>query len=162
MVADISLSIASPRGKRTVSVAYERNGAGEPLPLLRGRGHQGQAREPAMDIIAGGRAVTAVDLPGSGASQPPPDGVPYRLSSAGTVLGSLCAALGVERPRTAGDSLGGLPALEPGRTGRARSVTALSPAGFGSESERVFAFAALKAPRAGARAMPVPVIEGLS
>ncbi|MER5769622.1 alpha/beta fold hydrolase [Streptomyces sp. NPDC001985] len=162
MVADISFSIASPGGDRTLSMAYERNGAGEPLLLLHGIGHHWQAWEPVIRLLAAEREVVAVDLPGFGASAPLPDGMAYDLDSVGAVLGSLCAALGIERPHVAGNSLGGLLALELGRTGLVRSVTALSPAGFWNERERVLAFGALRAMRAGARSVPLPVIEKLS
>ncbi|MQS37123.1 alpha/beta fold hydrolase [Streptomyces katsurahamanus] len=162
MVADISFSIESPQGVRTLSVAYQRNGSGEPLLLLHGIGHHWQAWEPVIRILAAERDVIAVDLPGFGVSPPLPDGVPYDLATVGSVLGSLCAALGIGRPHVAGNSLGGLLALELGRAGLVRSVTALSPAGFWNERERIFAYGTLKALRAGARSMPLPVIEGLS
>ncbi|MFI1869353.1 alpha/beta fold hydrolase [Streptomyces jumonjinensis] len=162
MVADISFSIESPQGVRTLSVAYQRNGSGEPLLLLHGIGHHWQAWEPVIRILAAERDVIAVDLPGFGVSPPLPDGVPYDLATVGSVLGALCAALGIGRPHVAGNSLGGLLALELGRAGLVRSVTALSPAGFWNERERIFAYGTLKALRAGARSMPLPVIEGLS
>ncbi|MFI2214073.1 alpha/beta fold hydrolase [Streptomyces sp. NPDC020141] len=162
MVADISFSIDSPAGNRNLSVSYERYGVGEPLLLLHGIGHHWQAWEPVIRILAAERDVIAVDLPGFGVSSPLPDGMRYDLSSVGSVLGSLCAALGIERPHVAGNSLGGLLALELGRAGLVRSVTALSPAGFWNERERILAFGTLKAMRAGARSIPLPVIEGLA
>ncbi|MEO3977479.1 alpha/beta fold hydrolase [Streptomyces sp. CAU 1734] len=162
MVADISFSIGSPQGARTVSVSYKRIGAGEPLLLLHGIGHHWQAWGPVIDILATERDVTAMDLPGFGISSPLPDGVPYDLESVGSVLGGFCRALGMERPHVAGNSLGGLLALELGRSGLARSVTALSPAGFWNERERRYAFGALRAMQTGARSIPVPLIERLS
>ncbi|MFD3554161.1 alpha/beta fold hydrolase [Streptomyces goshikiensis] len=162
MTATVSFTIDSPLGPRTATVAYERKGAGEPLLLLHGIGHHLQAWHPVTDVLAGQYDVIAVDLPGFGASQPLPAGVPYDLATVAEALGALCTALGVDRPHVAGNSLGGLLALEMGRTGLARSVTALSPAGFWTEGERRYAFATLRAMRAGARALPRPALERLS
>ncbi|MFG2870979.1 alpha/beta fold hydrolase [Streptomyces sp. NPDC048338] len=158
----ISFPIASPGGTRTVSVAYERRGAGTPLLLLHGIGHHWQAWEPVLDVLAAERDVVAVDLPGFGASPALPEGHAYGLSSVVPVLGAFCEAVGIERPHVAGNSLGGLLALELGREKLARSVTALSPAGFWSEGERRYAFGTLRAMRAAALSMPVPLIERLS
>ncbi|MCX5379635.1 alpha/beta fold hydrolase [Streptomyces sp. NBC_00091] len=162
MTATVSFTIDSPLGPRTATVAYERKGAGEPLLLLHGIGHHLQAWHPVTGILAAEYDVIAVDLPGFGASEPLPAGVPYDLGTVAPALGALCAALGAPRPHVVGNSLGGLLALEMGRRGLARSVTALSPAGFWSEGERRYAFTVLRAMRAGARALPLPALERLS
>ncbi|MFF9864469.1 alpha/beta fold hydrolase [Streptomyces sp. NPDC013953] len=162
MAAQVSFTIESLHGPRTLSLEYERAGSGEPLLLLHGIGHHWQAWRPVMDILAAEREVIAVDLPGFGASPALPDGVPYDLPTVGRVLGALCESLDVDRPHVAGNSLGGLLALELGREKRVRSVTALSPAGFWVESERRYAFATLRAMRAGAESLPLPVIERMS
>ncbi|MFG3039648.1 alpha/beta fold hydrolase [Streptomyces sp. NPDC048330] len=162
MPARIAFTIETPTGPRTTSMTYERRGAGEPLLLLHGIGHHWQAWEPVLDVLAAERDVIAVDLPGFGASDALPDGSPYGLSTVVPVLGAFCEALGAERPHVAGNSLGGLLALELGREKRVRSVTALSPAGFWSEGERRYAFGTLRAMRGAARSLPVPVIERLS
>lgn len=127
MASTVSFSVDSPRGPRTVSVAYERTGSGEPLLLLHGIGHHHQAWDPVLPVLAPERDVIAVDLPGFGVSPALPDGVPYDLGSVVPVLGAFCEALGVDRPHVAGNSLGGLLALELGREKLVRSVTALSP-----------------------------------
>ncbi|MBT2450909.1 alpha/beta fold hydrolase [Streptomyces sp. ISL-43] len=162
MTATVSFTIDSPLGPRTTTAAYERKGAGEPLLLLHGIGHHLQAWHPVTDVLAAAYDVIAVDLPGFGASEPLPHGVPYDLGTVAPALGALCAALGVERPHVAGNSLGGLLALEMGRARMVRSVTALSPAGFWTEGERRYAFAALRAMRAGATALPRSAVERLS
>ncbi|MFB0629502.1 alpha/beta fold hydrolase [Streptomyces sp. AB3(2024)] len=162
MTATVSFTIDSPLGPRPATVAYERKGAGEPLLLLHGIGHHFQAWHPVSHVLAADHDVIAVDLPGFGASAPLPPGVPYDLATVAPALGALCAALGVERPHVAGNSLGGLLALEMGRSGLVRSVTALSPAGFWSQGERRYAFAALRAMRVGARSLPRPALERLS
>ncbi|MEU8759348.1 alpha/beta fold hydrolase [Streptomyces sp. NPDC048659] len=162
MTAQITFPVESPGGPRPVTVAYERRGRGEPLLLLHGIGHHWQAWEPVFDVLATERDVVAVDLPGFGASPALPEGYGYDLPTVVPVLGAFCAALGLDRPHVAGSSLGGLLALELGREKLARSVTALSPAGFWSEAERRYAFTTLRAMRAAALAMPVPLIERLS
>ncbi|MEV7561329.1 alpha/beta fold hydrolase [Streptomyces sp. NPDC089795] len=162
MTATVSFTIDSPLGPRPTTIAYERKGAGEPLLLLHGIGHHLQAWHPVIDILAAEHDVIAVDLPGFGTSEPLPQGVPYSLDTVAPALGALCSALGVERPHVAGNSLGGLLALEMGRSNLVRSVTALSPAGFWTEAERRYAFATLLAMRAGARALPLPAVRRLS
>ncbi|MFP3986213.1 alpha/beta fold hydrolase [Streptomyces sp. E11-3] len=162
MSATASFSIDTPNGPQSVSVAYHRAGSGEPLLLLHGIGHHWQAWEPVLGILATERDVIAVDLPGFGASPALPDGVPYDLASVVPTLGALCAELGIDRPHVAGNSLGGLLALELGREKLVRSVTALSPAGFWSKGEQRYAVTILRAMRQGAAALPLPMIERLS
>ncbi|WP_328539990.1 alpha/beta fold hydrolase [Streptomyces sp. NBC_00344] len=162
MTTQVSFSIDTPRGRRPLSVAYRRSGTGAPLLLLHGIGHHRQAWDPVVHILAAERDVIAVDLPGFGESPALPEAVPYGLSSVVPVLSAMCEALGVDRPHVAGNSLGGLIALELGHRKLARSVTALSPAGFWSQGERRYAFSALSAMRYGAKALPLPIIERLS
>ncbi|MGW5097530.1 alpha/beta fold hydrolase [Streptomyces nodosus] len=162
MAATVSFNVPSSHGPRTVTVSYERTGAGAPLLLLHGIGHHRQAWDPVVDILATERDVIAVDLPGFGASPALPDGLPYDLSTVVPALGSLCEALEIDRPHVAGNSLGGLIALELGREKLVRSVTALSPAGFWTGAERRYAFAVLLAMRNTARRMPLPVVERMS
>ncbi|POX44512.1 alpha/beta fold hydrolase [Streptomyces sp. Ru72] len=162
MPATVSFSVPSPHGPRTVTVSYARVGAGEPLLLLHGIGHHRQAWDPVVDILATERDVIAVDLPGFGASPALPEGLAYDLATVVPALGSLCEALGIERPHVAGNSLGGLLALELGREKLVRSVTALAPAGFWTPVERRYAFTVLSAMRQAARNTPLPVVERLS
>ncbi|MFF6849407.1 alpha/beta fold hydrolase [Streptomyces antimycoticus] len=162
MPASLSFSVATPGGPRTTRVVHERRGAGRPLVLLHGIGHHWQAWEPVLDILAVEREVIAVDLPGFGASDALPDGIPYDLDGVIRVLGALFETLGVKRPDVAGNSLGGLLALELGRLGLVRSVTALSPAQFWNEAERRYAFGVLSVMRAGARALPPPLVAWLA
>lgn len=133
---------------------FERRGDGPPLLLMHGIGHRWQAWEPVMDLLAAEREVIAVDLPGFGASPPLPSGMAYDLGSVVTVVGEFLDKLGLERPHMAGNSLGGLFALEAGARGLARSVTALSPAGFFTPMELRYATAVLRACRAGAGVPP--------
>jgi len=162
MSATVSFSVPSPHGPRTVTLAYARVGSGEPLLLLHGIGHHRQAWDPVVGILAAERDVIAVDLPGFGESPALPDGLAHDLPTMNAALSGLCEALDLDRPHVAGNSLGGLLALELGREKLVRSVTALSPAGFWSPVERRYAFGLLQAMRAAARSMPLPMVERLS
>lgn len=111
-------------------LAYERHGSGDPLVLVHGVTHRRQAWYPVLDELAAQREVILVDLPGHG--QSPPfvlDGLSVKEALRRDFEGFL-DALGLDRPHLAGNSLGGLVALHAAANGRARSVTALSPAGF--------------------------------
>ncbi|MDQ0814641.1 pimeloyl-ACP methyl ester carboxylesterase [Streptomyces sp. B3I7] len=161
-MAAVSLDVPSPRGPRTLALSCTRLGTGEPLLLLHGIGHHRQAWDPVIDILAAERDVIAVDLPGFGASEALPDGLRHGLPAMSTALGALCDTLGTDRSHVAGNPLGGLLALEPGREKRIRSVTALSPAGFWTPVEQRYAFGILTAMRRAARGLPLPVVERLS
>ncbi|MEU6544916.1 alpha/beta fold hydrolase [Streptomyces sp. NPDC046859] len=162
MSATVSFQVASPLGPRDVTVHYARVGRGEPLLLLHGIGHHRQVWDPVVDILATEREVVTVDLPGFGTSPGLPDGLAYDLATTRAVFGALCEALELDRPHVAGNSLGGLIALELGREKLARSVTALSPAGFWTPAERRYAFGVLLAMRHISRRMPLPLVERLS
>ncbi|MFI6033692.1 alpha/beta fold hydrolase [Streptomyces sp. NPDC051315] len=162
MSATVSFTVPSPRGPQPVTVSYARVGRGEPLLLLHGIGHHRQAWDPVVDILATERDVIAVDLPGFGASPALPDGLAYDLPTTTSVFGALCEALELERPHVAGNSLGGLLALELGREKHVRSVTALSPAGFWSDAERRYAFSVLLTMRRISQRLPLPLVERLS
>uniref|UniRef100_A0AAU2VD38 Alpha/beta fold hydrolase n=1 Tax=Streptomyces sp. NBC_00003 TaxID=2903608 RepID=A0AAU2VD38_9ACTN len=162
MTAEVSFTIDTPLGRRSTSVTYRREGTGEPLLLLHGIGHHLQAWDPVFDLLAADRDVIAIDLPGFGASPALPEGAAYDLATVVPILGALCEALDIERPHVAGNSLGGLLALELGREKLVRSVTALSPAGFWTPSERQYAFNVLRMMRLVAKALPLPVIERMS
>ncbi|UGY94854.1 alpha/beta fold hydrolase [Streptomyces gobiensis] len=162
MTGPVSFVCVSPAGRPDFTVAYERRGAGEPLVLLHGIGHHLQAWEPVTSALAASYDVIALDLPGFGQSPALPDGYAYDLGTVVPLLREICAALGVDRPHVAGNSLGGLLALELGRERLVRSVTALSPAGFWTEPERRYAFGVLSGMRIGASALPPPVVARLA
>ncbi|MFF9209784.1 MULTISPECIES: alpha/beta fold hydrolase [unclassified Streptomyces] len=162
MSATLSFKVPSAHGPQPVTVSYARVGRGAPLLLLHGIGHHRQAWDPVVDILAADRDVIAVDLPGFGASPALPEALAYDLPTTTAVFGALCEALDLDRPHVAGNSLGGLIALELGRERLVRSVTALSPAGFWSEAERRYAFGVLLAMRGISRRLPLPLIEQLS
>ncbi|MDH6697224.1 alpha/beta fold hydrolase [Streptomyces sp. MAA16] len=162
MSATVTFDVPTSRGPRPVTVSYARVGRGEPLLLLHGIGHHRQAWDPVVDILATEREVISVDLPGFGASPALPDGLGYDLAATTGIVGALCEALELDRPHAVGNSLGGLIALELGREKRVRSVTAFSPAGFWSASERRYAFGVLLTMRHIARRLPLPLVERLS
>ncbi|MER5783778.1 alpha/beta fold hydrolase [Streptomyces mobaraensis] len=149
-----TFSLDTPSGPHPAEVVYRRAGEGDPLVLLHGIGHHLQAWDPVFDILAAEHDVVAVDLPGFGRSPALPAAVPYDLPSTAAVLRAFFEALGLERPHVAGNSLGGLIALQLGHEKLVRTVTALSPAGFWTESERRYAFTVLRGLRNGARRLP--------
>ena len=123
---------------------YQRQGAGEPLVLIHGIGSHWQMWQPVLDALAAHHDVIALDLPGFGDSPMPAAGTPAGPQSLCELTSSFLSELGIERPHIAGNSLGGLVALELGRAGRARTVCALSPAGFLNSPETVATRALLR------------------
>lgn len=111
-------------------LVYTRKGSGEPLVLIHGIGHRRQAWDPVFETLAESYDVIAVDLSGFGESPDYPAGTPHSMETASVNLAANFSAWGIERPHVVGNSLGGAIALELGARGLARSVTALSPAGF--------------------------------
>ncbi|MFJ7176537.1 alpha/beta fold hydrolase [Streptomyces massasporeus] len=162
MSATVSFNVASAQGEQSVTLSYTRRGSGEPLLLLHGIGHHRQAWEPVIPALAAERDVIAVDLPGCGDSPALPDGMAHDLPTMSAVLRALFGALEIERPHVAGNSLGGLLALDLARARLVRSVTALSPAGFWNEAERRYAFTVLSTMRRIARRLPPPMVERLA
>lgn len=115
---------------RAAGVAYERTGTGPPLLLIHGLGASRRIWDPQINRLAAARDVIAVDLPGFGESPPlaePP--TPWALAAALTLL---CSELDIERPRVAGNSLGGWVALELAKRDAAASLCLISPAGLWS------------------------------
>ncbi|MEV1167049.1 alpha/beta fold hydrolase [Nonomuraea sp. NPDC049784] len=145
-----------------MELAFERRGTGAPLILIHGIGHHWQAWLPVMDRLAAARTVIAIDLPGFGVSPGLPEGIPYTAESLADAVESFCARLGVREPHMAGNSLGGYIALELASRGVVRTATALSPAGFWSRPELLYAQAMLRALRAGARFGATPLLSSAS
>ena len=133
-------------------LVHIRRGSGEPLVLIHGLGSRWQVWQPVLDAVAASRDVIALDLPGFGAS--PPGNTPPSLDGLTTAVETFLARHGVRRPHVAGSSLGGGIALELGRRGAARSVTAFSPIGFWAIAGRHWSRAALIASRGLARSIP--------
>jgi pimeloyl-ACP methyl ester carboxylesterase len=113
-------------------LSYDRTGTGAPLLLIHPLGAARVVWEPVMPLLARERDVIAVDLPGFGDSPPLPDGDEPTAARLARSAAELLDGLGIETAHVAGNSLGGWVALELERLGRARSVTALAPAGLWS------------------------------
>lgn len=128
-----------------VVLSHVRQGAGEPLVLVHGIGSHLGMWSPVLARLAAERDVIAVDVPGFGAS-PAAAGAPT-IAALTDAVAELIAELGVRRPHVAGNSMGGAIALELGRSGRARSVTCLSPIGFARGREGAYALAVLRTSR---------------
>jgi pimeloyl-ACP methyl ester carboxylesterase len=142
-----------------VGLAFERAGSGPPLVLLHGVGHRRQAWGAVLDRITPHRDVIAVDLPGHGESPPLPDGATPVLPLMLDAVTALLDELGLDRPHIAGNSLGGRVALEAAVTGRAASVTALSPAGFWrSDREARLARTTFRVMEAGSALQPTALV----
>lgn len=134
-----------------MEIVYERRGEGPPLVLLHGVGHRWQGWAPVLDRLASERDVIALDLPGFGASPPLPPGRPYTPNTVLEVLADFFDRLGLGRPHIAGNSLGGLLSLEAADRGLVSSATALSPAGFFTKPEMLWAATVLRLSRLGTR-----------
>lgn len=107
-----------------------RAGAGEPLVLLHGIGGELHMWDPVFDALSGQRDVLAVDLPGFGSSPPLDAALEPTPAALAAAVGGLLDREGIASAHLAGNSLGGWVALELAKGPRARSVTALSPAGL--------------------------------
>ncbi|MGV9631260.1 acetoin dehydrogenase dihydrolipoyllysine-residue acetyltransferase subunit [Streptomyces sp. NPDC003487] len=116
------------------SIAYTTLGDGEDVVVLvHGYGGDKNSWLFVQEPLSQGRTVHALDLPGHGDSaKDVGDGALTTL--AGTVLGFL-DALGVERAHLVGHSMGGavVTAAAAAAPDRVRSLTLVSPAGFGPE-----------------------------
>jgi pimeloyl-ACP methyl ester carboxylesterase len=118
---------------------HHREGSGEPLVLIHGIGSRWQMWEPVFDRLTPHREVIAIDLAGFGASAMPLAGTVAGPDSLTSLVHDFLSEMGVERPHVAGNSLGGLIALELARRGQVRSAHAVSPAGFANRRESALA-----------------------
>jgi pimeloyl-ACP methyl ester carboxylesterase len=139
-----------------LDIRYMRTGSGEPLLLIHGIGHRRQAWDPVVPLLAAEREVIAVDLPGFGESPGLPADMTYDMPTTIANFQDFIDDLGIDSPHIAGNSLGGAIALELGAAGLARSVVALSPAGFWTAAERRYAIALLSSLR-----MSTKIPEGM-
>lgn len=111
-------------------LSFDRTGQGEPLVLLHGQGFSRRSFDAVVPALAATRDVIAVDLPGHGASPRQPKGTGSTPHDLAVAVGELLDELDLPTAHVAGNSSGGWVALELGRLGRARTVTALAPAGL--------------------------------
>ena len=133
------------------AIEYRESGVGPTVVLAPGSCSTGSAWRPVLERLTPERDVWAVDLPGFGGSGAIADG-PCGIEALADAVEAFMGASGLERPHVAGNSLGGVVALELARRGVVASATALSPAGFGTRLEGRFAVLSLRATYAiGAR-----------
>ena len=111
-------------GAGRLRLAFDRTGQGEPLVLLHGQGFSRRSFDPVVPLLAAERDVIAVDLPGHGESPRQPEGAGNAPRDLAVAVGELLDELGLATAHIAGNSSGGWVALELGRSGRARTVTA--------------------------------------
>ena len=120
---------------KTAGLAYQRAGNGEPLLLLHGTGGSLRHWAPLWSILAAQRALVAVDLPGHGNSDPPPNDGDHTPVGYAATLADFLDRLGIGTAHVAGPSVGGWTALELAKLGRARSVVAIAPAGLWAQHD---------------------------
>ena len=120
----------------SISINHHREGTGEPVVLLHGVGHHWQARRPIIRRLAGEFELLACDTPGFGSSAALPASIEPTVQAYADAFEWFFAELGLERPHVAGNSMGGAIGLELARRRAIRSVTAFSPAGFWTATER--------------------------
>lgn len=111
-------------------LAHTRRGSGPPLLLVHGLGSAATTWDPLLPRLAARYDVVAVDLPGHGRSPALPRTEPATPGRLARSVADLLDTLGWDRPHVLGNSLGGWVSLELAADGRARSVTALAPAGL--------------------------------
>ncbi len=119
--------------------------------LIHGLGSRWQVWKPVLPELAVHFDVLAVDLPGFGES--PADGGPADVPHFADRVTGLLDSLRIARPAVAGSSLGGAVALELGRRGTARSVTAFAPIGFYGAGGARWCQAVVTAARRGGAAL---------
>ncbi|MGI5241271.1 alpha/beta fold hydrolase [Dactylosporangium sp. CA-139066] len=129
-----------------MALCTHRGGRGEPLVLLHGIGSRWQVWAPVLPMLEERFAVLAPTL--AGASVPDLADEVQRLAGDGPF-------------HVAGSSMGGGVALELGRRGAARSVTAFSPIGFWGPVSRRWCQASVTAAKICARGF-APALPALS
>jgi pimeloyl-ACP methyl ester carboxylesterase len=131
--------IALPRS----SLSFSRQGSGPPLLLLHGAGCSRRAWSTVTRRLAQRYDVLTPDLPGFGQS-PALIGAAPDVPALADAVASWLKKIGVERPHIVGNSLGGGIAIELWMRRAAQSVTVLSPVGFWSSAEYIYAQQAIK------------------
>jgi pimeloyl-ACP methyl ester carboxylesterase len=109
---------------------YRRVGHGPPLLLIHGLGSDLNVWDPVVESLSGDFELIRVDMPGFGDSPPLAYGVVPTPVALAARIGEFLDQLGLTGAHVVGNSLGGWVALELALLGRARTVTALCPAGL--------------------------------
>ena len=117
--------------QRPRSWHFRDEGAGRPLILLHGIGMSLRAWGAVTPYLRANRRVISFDIAGFGRTPPLPHGTPPTVGNLVDALADALSELGFSSPIDfAGNSLGGIMALEAARRGIARSAVAISPAGL--------------------------------
>lgn len=133
-----------------------RAGKGDPLVLVHGIGHTWRGWKPMLPLLEPSFDVLAVDMPGFGRSGPLPEGVDSTPEALADAVETAMNEAGFDTAHLAGNSLGGWVSLELARRGRARTVTAISPAGLATAREGAWGRGILRAMRRLAQTVPAP------
>jgi pimeloyl-ACP methyl ester carboxylesterase len=146
----------STNGSGSAQLDHHRGGSGEPLVLIHGIGHTWRGWKPMLPELERRFDVMAVDLPGFGHSEPLPAGTDPTPEALADAVERQMLGAGFDTAHIAGNSLGGRIALELARRGRARTVTAIAPAGLQHAREKQWGAGILRAMRWFARTVPAP------
>lgn len=114
----------------TAVLAHDVTGRGEPVVLVHGLSSSRRAWDPVVPALAETFTVHAVDLPGHGGSPLPAGTEVLTPDDLADAVAAYLDARGLATAHLVGNSLGGWTVLELAARGRARSVTALAPAGL--------------------------------
>jgi pimeloyl-ACP methyl ester carboxylesterase len=150
------MATGSTNGSGSPQLDHHRGGSGEPLVLIHGIGHTWRGWRPMLPELERRFDVLAVDLPGFGHSQPLPAGVDSTPEALADAVERQMLGAGFDSAHFAGNSLGGWISLELARRGRARTVTAISPAGLQHAREKDWGAGILHGMRWLARTAPAP------
>jgi len=146
----------STNGGGSRGLDHHRGGSGEPLVLTHGIGHTWRGWKPMLPQLGRRFDVLAVDLPGFGRSDPLPAGMDSTAEALADAVEREMLGAGFDTAHISGNSLGGWIALELARRGRARTVTAISPAGLQHAREKLWGANILRGMRWLARNAPPP------
>lgn len=143
---------------RAAGLRFEQSGDGDDLVLLHGFGGCLEHWAPVVEKLAGERRVTTVDLPGFGRSESWGRGR-FALRPLVDRVESFLDELQLESPAVAGNSLGGIVALELAKRHRCRSATVLSPAAFVDFGSKLYVAGMIGGMQTFARMVPSAVLD---
>ncbi|HMJ95184.1 MAG TPA: alpha/beta hydrolase [Thermoleophilaceae bacterium] len=146
----------STNGGGSHGLDHHRGGSGEPLVLIHGIGHTWRGWKPMLPELERRFDVLAVDLPGFGHSEPLPAGLDSTPEALADAVEREMIGAGFDTAHISGNSLGGWVAFELARRGRARTVTAISPAGLQHGREKQWGAGILRGMRWLAQNAPPP------
>ena len=146
----------STNGGGSPGLDHHRGGSGEPLVLIHGIGHTWRGWTPMLPQLERRFDVLAVDLPGHGYSAALPAGTDSTPEALADAVEREMIGAGFDSAHLAGNSLGGWISLELARRGRARTVTAVSPAGLQHAREKEWGAGILRGMRWLAANVPAP------